>query len=118
MEEDERGRRDRSRALAADFLANAPDEPREWQDVVYLAKADLWLTVEETRTVTAALDAALEPYRDRSVAGGPDGSRRVRVMSLAVPHRRPDLRRAGYSRQNTPRSSCVNSRRRPSGSLR
>jgi DNA-binding transcriptional ArsR family regulator len=80
---------DRSRAIGEAFLAAAHEEPEEWQEVAALANADLWLTVEETRKVTAALDAVLEPYRDRTLADRPDGSRRVRVMSMAVPHRRP-----------------------------
>lgn len=80
---------DRSRAMAEEFMATAHEEPEEWQDVAFMASADLWLTVEETRKVTAALDAVLEPYRDRALADRPDRSRRVRVMSLAVPHRRP-----------------------------
>ena len=80
---------DRSRTLAEDFLATAHEEPKEWRDSTSLTNADLWLTVEETRKVTAALDAVLEPYRDRTLADRPDGTRRVRVMSLAVPHRRP-----------------------------
>jgi hypothetical protein len=80
---------DRTRAMAEEFMATAHEEPEEWQEVTALANADLWLTVEETRKVTAALDAVLEPYRDRALADRPDGSRRVRVMNLAVPHRRP-----------------------------
>src|SRR5262249_1657449 len=79
---------DRIRALAEAFLATAHEEPKEWRDVTALGNADLWLTVEETRKVTSALDAVLEPYRDRSLADRPDGSRRVRVMNLTVPHRR------------------------------
>jgi DNA-binding transcriptional ArsR family regulator len=80
---------DRSRALAQEFMATAHKEAKEWQDVTALANADLWLTAEETRKVTVALAAALEPYRGRALADRPDGSRRVRVMSLTVPHRRP-----------------------------
>ena len=80
---------DRSRATAEEFIATEHEEPEEWQDVATLANADLWLTAEETRKVTAALDAVLEPYRDRTLADRPDGSRRVRVTTLAVPHRRP-----------------------------
>jgi DNA-binding MarR family transcriptional regulator len=80
---------DRSRAMAEEFMATVHEEPEEWQEVTSLANADLWLTVEETRKVTAALDAVLEAYRDRTLADRPDGSRRVRVMSLAVPHRSP-----------------------------
>jgi DNA-binding transcriptional ArsR family regulator len=77
---------DRSRAMAQDFMASAHEEPEEWQKVTSLSNADLWLTVEETRDVTAAFDAALEPYRGRTLADRPDGSRRVRIMGLAVPH--------------------------------
>lgn len=77
---------DRSRALGEAFMASAYEEPAEWQDAAALANADLWLTVEETRNVTAALDAVLEPYRDRARADRPDGSRRVRVMTMTVPH--------------------------------
>jgi DNA-binding IclR family transcriptional regulator len=79
---------DRSRALGAAFIATEHEEPEEWRDVALLANTDLWLTVEETRNVTAALAAALEPYRGRVVAERPDGSRRVRVMNMVVPHRR------------------------------
>jgi hypothetical protein len=79
---------DRSRALGEAFLARVHEEPEEWQDAAALANADLWLTAEETRQVTAALDAVLEPYRDRVLADRPAGSRRVRVMTLAVPHPR------------------------------
>jgi hypothetical protein len=78
---------DRSRAMAEEFMAAAHEEPEEWQDVTFLANADLWLTAEETREVSAALDAVLEPYRGRAPADRPDRSRRVRVMNLAVPHR-------------------------------
>ena len=79
---------DRSRAMATEFMANAYEEPREWQAVSALSNSDLWLTVDETRELTAALDAALEPYRGRTLANRPDDSRRVRVMYLAVPHRK------------------------------
>lgn len=75
--------------MAKEFLATAHEDAKEWQDVASLANADLWLTVEETREVTAALASVLEPYRGRALGDRPDGSRRVRVMSLAVPHRRP-----------------------------
>ena len=65
------------------------EEPEEWRDVASLANTDLWLTAEETREVTAALAAVLDPYRDRALADRPDGTRRVRIMNLASPHRRP-----------------------------
>jgi DNA-binding transcriptional ArsR family regulator len=78
---------DRSRALAQAFVQTADEEPEEWQDAALLANADLWLSAEETRTVTAALAAVLEPYRRRTLANRPDGTRRVRVMNLVFPHR-------------------------------
>jgi DNA-binding transcriptional ArsR family regulator len=77
---------DRTRALAEAFVATEHEEPEEWQDVAFLGNADLWLTAEETRTVTAALAAVLEPYRGRALADRPDGSRRVRVMNMVFPH--------------------------------
>lgn len=79
---------DRSRAMAEAFVATEHEEPKEWQDVALLANADLWLTAEETRKVTAALAAVLEPYRSRALADRPDGSRRVRIMNMVSPHRR------------------------------
>jgi DNA-binding transcriptional ArsR family regulator len=79
---------DRSRAVAEEFAATEHEEPEEWQDVALLANADHWLTAEETRTVTAALAAVLEPYRGRALADRPDGARRVRVMNMVFPHRR------------------------------
>jgi DNA-binding MarR family transcriptional regulator len=77
---------DRSRALAEAFMATAHDEPEEWPEVTSLTNADLWLTVDETRMVTQALDAVLEPYRGRTRSDRPDDSRRVRIMNLTVPH--------------------------------
>jgi DNA-binding transcriptional ArsR family regulator len=79
---------DRSRGLAEEYLASAHEDAKEWRDVTSLHNADLWLTVEETQKVVAALYAALDPYRGRTRADRPEGSRRVRVTSLAVPHRR------------------------------
>jgi DNA-binding transcriptional ArsR family regulator len=77
---------DRSRAVGAEFMATQHEEPEEWQDVASLSNADLWLTVEETREVIAALGAVLEPYRGRVLADRPEESRRLRVMNLVVPH--------------------------------
>jgi DNA-binding transcriptional ArsR family regulator len=79
---------DRSRALAEAFVATERDEPEEWQDVALLANTDLWLTGEETQKVTAALAAVLAPYRHRTRADRPEGTRRVRIMNLVFPHRR------------------------------
>ena len=79
---------DNSRAVAEEFIATEREEPKEWQDVAALANADLWLTAEEARTVTAALAAVLDPYRGRALADRPDDSRRVRIMNMISPHRR------------------------------
>ncbi|HJQ49521.1 MAG TPA: winged helix-turn-helix domain-containing protein [Gaiellaceae bacterium] len=79
---------DRSRALAEEFMEGAHEEPEEWQEAATLTNADLWLTLEETRRVTAGLRAVLEPFRDRAIADRPDGSRRVRVTNMVVPHRK------------------------------
>jgi DNA-binding transcriptional ArsR family regulator len=79
---------DSSRAMAEEFLATEREEPREWRDVAALANTDLWLTSDETREVTAALSAVVEPYRNRTLGERPDGTRRVRVTSMIFPHRR------------------------------
>ena len=75
---------DSTRAIGVDFVEAGPTEPEEWRDAV-LTNADLWLTVEEFRQLAGALESALEPYRERP---RPADSRRVRVMNVAVPHRR------------------------------
>jgi DNA-binding transcriptional ArsR family regulator len=77
---------ERSGALAEEFIAGERDEPEEWQDVAALTNADVWLTPEEAREVSAALGAALKPFRGRNLRDRPDGTRRVRVMNLLTPH--------------------------------
>jgi DNA-binding transcriptional ArsR family regulator len=79
---------DSSRALAEEFILAGSGEPKQWRDTTSLSNTDLWLTVEETRAVTAALAAALDSYRGRSLADRPAGSRRVRVTTLVSPHHR------------------------------
>ena len=78
---------DSSRAVAEEFIATERDEPEAWRDVATLTNADLWLTAEETRAVTAALSAVLDAYRGRALADRPDGARRVRIMNMVSPHR-------------------------------
>ncbi len=78
---------DRSRTVGEAFMATVLEEPEEWRDAAAVANTDLWLTAEETVRLTAALAAVLEPYRGRSLADRPDGTRRVRVMNMTVPHR-------------------------------
>jgi DNA-binding transcriptional ArsR family regulator len=79
---------DHSRSVAEEFIATEREEPEEWRDVAALASADIWLTAEETRELTAALAAVVEPYRDRAPGDRPDGIRRVRVMNMISPYRR------------------------------
>jgi DNA-binding transcriptional ArsR family regulator len=79
---------DSSRAMAEEFLATEREEPREWREAATLANTDLWLTSEETREVTAALSAVVEPYRKRTLGDRPDRTRRVRVTTMIFPHRR------------------------------
>ena len=67
-------------------VAGERNEPEEWQDVAALTNADVWLTPDEAREVTATLGAALEPFRDRNLRNRPDGTRRVRVMTMLTPH--------------------------------
>jgi DNA-binding transcriptional ArsR family regulator len=77
---------DRTRALALEFMAGGDTEPDEWQQHASLGNADLWLTAEEMRQVSAQLGAVLAPLRER--AARPPGSRRVRVMNVVVPYSR------------------------------
>jgi DNA-binding transcriptional ArsR family regulator len=79
---------DSSRAVAEDYLATEHEEPKEWRDVASLSSPDVWLTVEETRELTTALAAVVDPYRERPAGDRPDGARRVRVTNMVVPHRR------------------------------
>jgi DNA-binding transcriptional ArsR family regulator len=82
---------DRSRVVAEEFVATERHEPEEWRNVAALGNADLWLTAEESRNVTAAVSAVLEPYRNRTLADRPDGTRRVRITTMLFPHRGRDL---------------------------
>lgn len=77
---------DTTRALAVEFTEGAAAEPEEWRDSD-LSIADLWLTAGEFKRVARELGAVAEPYRARTLRGRPAGSRRVRVMSVVVPHR-------------------------------
>ena len=79
---------DNSRAIAEAFIATERAEPEEWREVAALVNADLWLTAQEARHVTAELAGVLDPYRGRTRAARPEGSRRVRIMNLLSPHRK------------------------------
>lgn len=79
---------DRTRALAARYLALAQEEPEDWRAATTLASTDLWLTVEEATQIGSALNAILDAYRTRTLLERPDGTRRVRVLGMAFPHPR------------------------------
>ena len=76
---------DATRAIAVDFARHEHAEPEEWRTAV-LENSDLWLTAEELKRVADDLAGALEPYRRRGREGRPAASRRVKVMSIVVPH--------------------------------
>ena len=79
---------DTTRALALAFAAGEYGEPEEWRNAA-LSNADLWLTVEEVQRVSRELEAVLKPLRGRALREKrPEGSRRVRVMNVVVPHPR------------------------------
>ncbi|HEY3729121.1 MAG TPA: winged helix-turn-helix domain-containing protein [Solirubrobacteraceae bacterium] len=79
---------DTTRAVALEFTAGEHAEPEEWRNAA-LSNADLWLTAEEAKRVSHELEAVLEPLRGRALPGErPQGSRRVRVMNVVVPHPR------------------------------
>jgi hypothetical protein len=81
---------DTTRALGVEFTESSHTELVPWREAGSLLNADLWLTVDEVERVGEQLAAVLEPYRGRALADErPAGSRRVRVMNVVVPHRRP-----------------------------
>jgi DNA-binding transcriptional ArsR family regulator len=79
---------DTTRAVAVEFTESSHAEPAGWRDSGSLSNADFWLTADEVAAVGEQLAAVLEPYRDRALTDNrPEGSRRVRVLNLVVPHR-------------------------------
>jgi DNA-binding transcriptional ArsR family regulator len=81
---------DASREVAVEFAESSHAEPARWRDAGTFSSADLWLTVDEVEGLGERLAAVLEPYRERTLAGQrPEGSRRVRALTVVVPHRLP-----------------------------
>jgi DNA-binding transcriptional ArsR family regulator len=79
-----------ARTVAVEFAESSHAEPAHWRDAGILSTADLWLTVDEIEKIGKQLSAVLQPYRERTMAGGrPEGSRRVKAMNLLIPHKRP-----------------------------
>ena len=76
---------DTTRGIAVNFAEGARAEPEHWRDAV-LSNRDLWLTPAEFQRVAGELATVLEPYRRREQR--PEDGRRVRVMTVVVPHPR------------------------------
>lgn len=77
---------DTTRALGVEFTAGEHTEPEEWRNAV-LRNTDLWLTADEAHTLGQRLADVIEPHRQRtSQRERPAASRRVRVMTVVVPH--------------------------------
>jgi DNA-binding transcriptional ArsR family regulator len=74
---------DESRARR--YLARIDDEPKEWQDAAFFASTTLLVTAEELQALGRAVQELLEPYRQGSRAGAPDGARAVSVVVRALP---------------------------------
>lgn len=72
-------------ALSA-FVAGRRHEPAAWRRTSTLTSAQAWMTPDEVAEMGAAVQAALDRYRDRgSSAERPSGARPVRVSLLTVP---------------------------------
>jgi DNA-binding transcriptional ArsR family regulator len=77
---------DTTRALAVEFAQGAHAESAAWRDAA-LNNADLWLTADQFHRVAEELAAVIEPYRKRAQRRA--DTRRVRVMTVVVPHPLP-----------------------------
>jgi DNA-binding transcriptional ArsR family regulator len=69
----------------SDFAAREAAQPTSWQEVTSLSSAACWLTADEARELGALWDTFLERVRRRTAHDRPEGSRRVRAMSVVVP---------------------------------
>jgi DNA-binding transcriptional ArsR family regulator len=75
----------RSDRRAREWWTRAGAESREWYDVAAFAESTLLLTPDEVASVTAAVDAALRPFRGRRAADAPPDARRTAVIYRAFP---------------------------------
>jgi DNA-binding transcriptional ArsR family regulator len=67
------------------WLRRAPDEPPQWYAAAVLSNALLMVTADELAELNEAVNALLEPYRQRSRVSPPEGARPVTVQYKAVP---------------------------------
>jgi predicted ArsR family transcriptional regulator len=65
------------------WRAAEPSEPVEWRDASHFSDYFLDLTAEQTRAMTAEIDAVIERYRS---AGPADGVRQVLVYLATMPN--------------------------------
>jgi DNA-binding transcriptional ArsR family regulator len=70
------------------YLAGEQTMPQEWREVGQFSDGLLRLTVEETRELSAELDAVISKYRredPEAVDRGPAGGKRVKVQVQVMP---------------------------------
>jgi DNA-binding transcriptional ArsR family regulator len=65
------------------------EEEPAWQDVSGLARASVWLDLEEAQELERAIEALIDRVRDRTAEDRPPGSRRMRLGVLLHPEGSP-----------------------------
>lgn len=69
-----------------EWIHAEPDEPAEWRDSATMARARLWLTIDEVAELTSGLEATLAGFRGRrDLAVRPEGAREVELVTMVVP---------------------------------
>jgi DNA-binding transcriptional ArsR family regulator len=67
------------------FLVQLGDEPTDWQDAALFMDATLLVTADELRSVGAAVQELLRPYRKAGRADAPAGARTVSATFRGFP---------------------------------
>ena len=67
------------------YLAQLGDEPADWQDAAFFLDSTLLVTADELKTVSAAVQAVLGPYRKSARTDAPAGGRTVSALFRAFP---------------------------------
>ena len=71
--------------LRRSFVERLDELPAEWQDSAEFASYELHVTAAELRTLSAAVDGVLRPYRAGARPAPPSGTRSVHVVFQAFP---------------------------------
>jgi DNA-binding transcriptional ArsR family regulator len=79
---------DRLRSNIDDFVARGKEETEPWKDALRLSSHDLLLTGAELTALQDELSGVLDRY-DAKRRAAPEGARRVRFTTAAVPLGRP-----------------------------